>query len=156
MCVCVCVCVCVCACRRCHYRVKSKHLSTPFFTHLWTPLAVNYCLQYYHGARTQTHSHLGPFPTPLCTHAHTLRHGSVQRSRQNIDELINSILPSSCEEVLNLFCFTDLTEGKLSVCVCVCVCFCGMLRVSYVCVSVFSFHFVKLQPQTEFNSPNHP
>lgn len=81
-----------------------------------------------------THPHIcGLFPpllNALVTSAYTLQRGSVQWSRHCIDKLINSILPSSCEEELNLFCLADLTEGC-----CECV-LCVVL--AYVCVCIFS------------------
>lgn len=91
----------------------------------WTPLAVNHCLQCYIVGHTPTH--LWPFPTPPCTSAYTLQRGSVHWSRHCIDKLINSILPSCCEEELNLFCLADPTEGC-----------CECVVLAYVCVCIFS------------------
>lgn len=53
---------------------------------------------------------------------HTLLHappqpGLVQRAIRNIDKLIDLNLQCSCEEVLNLFCLTDLYGGFLPACV---------------------------------------
>lgn len=87
----------------------------------WTPF--DHCLSQYCGSHTYTSV---PILHPLCMHAYTLQRDSVRWS--NIDKLINSVLLSSCEEELNLFCFTDLTVDSAPV-VCALVCGeCHMLK----------------------------